>query len=155
MKRCILIAAIVVAASGAHAAGAPDFSGRWAFDAARSRNVGTMAEAAIVSTITQNPTSLTVDDHSVYQGHAMDDRTVYDLTGSPAQNVSRMSGSSTTRSKWEGDRLLTEWQTAGAVSGSISTRNETRYLSADRKTMYVKSATSGHAPIVMAFDRTP
>lgn len=154
MKRCLVVAAIVIAASGARAAGAPDFSGHWAFDAARSRNVGTMAEATIVSTITQDRISLTVEDHSVYQGQAIDDRTVYDLTGSPTQNVSRMSGRSTTRSKWEGDRLLTEWQAAGALPGSISTRNETRYLSADGTTMYVESAGSGNTPIVMAFDRT-
>jgi len=153
MKRFILSVAFVFAASAASAAGTTDFSGRWNFDAAKSQNIGMMAQATVVSAITQTATTLSVDDHSAYDGRSIDDHTVYDLTGAPAQNVSKMSGAGTARSKWDGNRLVTEWSSSGAVPGSTATRFETRYLSEDGQMMLVESRRAGKPAIVMAFDR--
>jgi hypothetical protein len=153
MKRFLLVAALSLIATSAVAA--PNFSGRWTFDPGKSRNVGMMAQASVVSTIEQTATTLTVDDHSVFAGAAMDDHTVYDLTGAPATNVSKMSGTGTTRSKWDGARLVTEWDSAGAIAGSTNIRIETRMLSSDGQTMLVESRKADKPAVVMAFDRAP
>jgi hypothetical protein len=153
MKRLFFAAAMLLAAGGANAA--TDFSGRWNFDPGKSQNVGMMAQAAVVSNIAESATTLTVDDHSVFAGRSMDDHTVYDLTGAPATNTSKMSGAGTTRSKWDGNRLVTEWDSAGVVPGSTVTRIETRTLSVDGQTMFVESRRADKPPVVMAFDRAP
>lgn len=151
MKRLILAAMLALASQTATAA--TDFSGRWNFDPGKSQNVGMMAQATVVSTIAQSGTRLTVDDHSVFGGRTLDDHTIYDLTGAPAQNVSKMSGTGTTQSTWDGNRLVTRWNNEGAIPGSTVVRVETRYLSADGQTMFVESSRTGKAVIVMAFDR--
>ena len=112
-----------------------------------------MAQAGIVSTEYSARIALTVDNHSTFAGQSIDDHTVYDLTGTPAQNSSRMAGSGTTRTRWEGDRLITDWQNAGAVPGSTVSRIETRFLSADGQTMTLESARPGKPAVVMVFDR--
>jgi len=152
MKRFVLATLFTLVASVANAGGV-DFSGRWNFDAAQSQNIGMMAQATVVSTITQTATTLSVADHSVFGGRSMDDHTAYDLTGAPAQNLSKMTGAGTTHSRWNGNRLVTEWDSAGAVPGSTVTRIETRYLSQDGRTMFIESSRPGKATIVMAFDR--
>ena len=152
MKRLILATALALTSQMATAEAA-DFSGRWNFDPGKSRNIGMMAQATVVSTIAQNGTRLSVDDHSAFGGRAMDDHTIYDLTGAPAQNTSKMSGTGTTRSRWDGNRLVTEWDSEGAVPGSTVTRTETRYLSVDEQTMFVESSSAGKAPVIMVFDR--
>ena len=153
MKRFLLAAALLLIAGTADAA--TDFSGRWVFDPGKSQNIGMMAQANVVSVIVQTPTTLTVDDHSVFAGVAMNDHTVYDLTGAPATNVSKMSGTGTTQSKWDGNRLVTEWDSAGAVAGATVVRIETRTLSVDGQTMLVESRRANKPAVVMAFDRTP
>jgi hypothetical protein len=64
-----------------------------------------------------------------------------------------MAGQATTRNRWEGARLITDWENAGAIAGTLIKRVETRYLSADGKTMYVESARPGKDSMVIVFKK--
>ena len=140
--------------AGAVAASAPvNFSGKWTFDPAQSKNVGMMAQGKIQTTVKQSKIELIVDDHSVFNGQSDTQHTVYDLTGKPVTNTSMMAGQATTKSHWEGTRLITDWASAGAIAGTVVKRIETRYLSSDGKTMYVESARNGKDPMIIVFTK--
>ena len=154
MKKTPVTVLLLLTALVDQAASAPaNFSGNWKFDWAQSKNIGMMGQARIQTTVTQSKTRVVVDDNSVFSGHADTQHTIYDLTGKPVTNTSMMAGPATTRSHWDGARLITGWQSAGAIGGATTTRIETRYLSADGKTMYVESARSGNDPMVMVFTK--
>jgi hypothetical protein len=155
MKKLILAVVVVLNAFAAHAAMTPvDFAGKWTFDPAQSKNVGMMAEGTIVTVITQSKAELVMDDNSVFNGQKDTQHTIYDLTGKPVPNMSMMAGKATTRSHWEAAHLVTEWESAGAIAGTLTKRVETRYLSPDGKTMYVESVRPGHEPLVMVFTKS-
>lgn len=118
---------------------------------AQSKNVGMMAQGTIQTVITQSTLQLVVDDNSVFNGQKDTQHTVYDLTGKPATNRSMMAGQAATRSHWEGAQLITEWESAGAIAGTVTKRTEKRYLSPDGNTMFVESARAGKDPILMVF----
>jgi len=135
------------------AAASENFSGNWKFDRAQSKNVGMMAQGSIDTVVTQSKSQVVVDDTSLLNGQKDRQHTVYDLRGKLVQNTSVMVGEATTRSHWEGARLITEWESAGAIAGTVSKRIETRYLSADGRTMYVESARPGSERMVIVFMR--
>jgi hypothetical protein len=138
----------------AFATSAPaNFSGSWTFDAAQSKNEGMMAQGKIHTTVSQTKLKMVVDDNSEFNGQKDTQHTVYDLTGKPITNTSMMAGQATTRSHWEGARLITDRESPGAIAGTMVKRAETRYLSPDGKTMYVESARPGKDPIVIVFTR--
>lgn len=149
--------AMVLLASSTMMAGAAkapvNLAGEWTFQPAQSRNVGMMASMAIHTTVVQTPTLLTVDDHSVFNGQKDTQHTVYNLAGEPVSNTPVMGGTATTRSHWEGARLITVWESSGSIAGSTVKRTETRYLSPDGKTMIVESSRPGQDPMVMVFTR--
>lgn len=152
MKKIVVTFIMLFAAAVAQATPAPtDFSGNWTFVPAQGKNLGMMAQGAIQTVITQSKVQVVVDDNSIFNGQKDTQRTVYDLTGNAASNVSPMAGPSTTRSHWEGKQLITEWESAGAIAGTLTKRREKRYLSADGKTMFVESSRAGKDPIVMVF----
>jgi len=130
-----------------------DFSGVWEFNAARSQNVGMMAQMKMTLTIQQTEASFDISSHANMQGQEYDTKIHYDLTGKPVTNEAPMSGSSETVSKWDGGKLVTTWSSAGAVAGSKVVRTETRSLSADGKTMTVESVRGTSAPLVMVFEK--
>lgn len=154
MRKTITGFVLLFLAGLAHAASAPaNFSGKWAFDPAQSKNVGMMAQGKIHTTVSQTRLKVVVDDNSDFNGQKDTQHTVYDLTGGPVTNTSMMAGQATTRSRWEGARLITEWESPGAIAGTVVKRIETRYLSPDGKTMYVESARSGKDHTVIVFTR--
>lgn len=154
MKKTIMTLLVYLTAVFAYAAPAPaNFSGTWTFTPGQSKNVGMMAQGTIQSVITQSKIQLVVDDNSVFNGHKDTQHTVYDLTGKPATNTSMMAGQATTRSHWEGSKLITEWESAGAIAGTITKRTEKRYLSADGNTMFVESARASKDTILMVFSK--
>ncbi|HXR96303.1 MAG TPA: hypothetical protein VN709_00530 [Terriglobales bacterium] len=127
----------------------PNFSGTWSFNPAKSANLGMMARMSDTVTIEQTETMLTTHDAASFGGAAQPPRdTHYDLTGKAVSNTSPTGEAGETTSRWQGDRLVTTWITEGSVAGSKHERVETRYLSADGRTMYLESK-----PIVMAFDK--
>lgn len=154
MRSKLLVLLISAAATGLVAAAShPDFSGTWALDSAKSRNIGMMAQTNMRATVVQSDASLDVTTRTSMQGRDDDSRTHYDLTGRAVTNASPMGGPSQTVSKWEGERLVTTWTSENAVaSGPKIVRTETRTLSADGRTMTVESARAGSS-IVMVFDR--
>jgi len=144
-----LLNAMLVSAAPAPA----NFAGNWTFDPAHSNNVGMMAQGKIQTVITQTKTVVVVDDTSVFNGQTDTQHTVYNLTGKAVANVSMMSGRATTRSHWAATRLITDWESPGAIAGTVSKRTETRYVSLDGKTMYVESGRPGKEPMVLVFAR--
>jgi hypothetical protein len=154
MKKVLVSLIVFLTASVFSAAASPvSFAGKWVFDPAQSKNVGMMAGGTIQTSIKQSGSEVVVDDHSLFNGQADDQHTVYDLTGKPVENSSMMAAHATTRSHWEGSRLVTEWESPGAIAGTTTKRIETRYLSSDGKTMYLESARSGKDPMVIVFTR--
>jgi hypothetical protein len=152
MKKRIMTLLVFLTAVVAYSASAPtNFSGTWTFTPAQSKNVGMMAQGTIQTVITQSTLQLVVDDNSVFNGQKDTQHTVYDLSGKPATNTSMMAGQATTRSHWEGAKLATEWESAGAIAGTVTKRTEKRYLSADGNTMFVESARAGKDAILMVF----
>jgi hypothetical protein len=149
LAAAVLLTAIVAAAATAPA----DFSGKWVFDPGQSKNIGMMAQGTVNTVINQSKEQIVVDDNSVFNGQADTQHTTYDLSGKPVGNVSMMAGQATTRSHWDAARLVTEWESAGSIAGTTTKRTETRYLSADGRTMYVESARSGKEPVVIVFTR--
>ena len=149
----IVIAVVAVACLTAGGAPPPQLAGTWTFDSAQGKNLGMMASMKIHTNIVQSQSELTVDDASDFNGQQDVQHTVYDLTGKPVSNTPVMGGTATTSSRWEGDRLVTEWKSPGSIAGTTVTRIETRYLSPDGNTMYVESSRSGRDLIVMVFTR--
>src|SRR5258707_5765560 len=137
----------IVALSGACAAGAANhantLAGQWTFDPAQSKNIGMMGGMKIHTTITLSPSELTLDDYSDVKGQKNTQHTAYHLAGKSVSNTPIMGGTATTRSHWEGARLITEWESLGSIAGTIVKRTEARYLSPDGATMYVESSRSG------------
>jgi hypothetical protein len=144
MKKGIMTLLIFLTTVAAYAASAPaNFSGTWTFTPAQSKNVGMMAHGTIQTVVTQSKFQLVTDDNSVFNGQKDAQHTVYDLTGKPVTITSIMAGRATTRSHWDGACLVTEWESAGAVAGTLAKRTEKRYLSADGNMMFVESIRAG------------
>lgn len=49
--------------------------------------------------------------------------------------------------------MITDWESPGAIAGTVVKRIETRYLSPDGKTMYVESARPGKDPMIIVFTK--
>jgi hypothetical protein len=154
MKARLIALFLMVAAAAAGAAKTPvNFAGKWTFDAAQSKNVGMMATMTIHTTVTQTPAEVIVDDASILNGQTDTQHTVYRLTGEAIKNTPLMGGTATTVSHWDGGRLITEWDSPGAIAGTTVKRIETRYLSPDGATMIVESAREGRDALVMVYTR--
>ena len=145
--------AMFVLAGAALAAGAPDFSGEWKLNAARSANLGMMAAVQQSVTITQTPTEMKLVEASDFQGQKSGRTLRYDLKGGPVMNEGGMGGQAETVAKWDGSRLVVTWTTEGAVAGTKNVRIESRSLGADGATMTVESIRGANKPMVMVFDR--
>ncbi|MGH9417350.1 MAG: hypothetical protein ACRD01_12055 [Terriglobales bacterium] len=134
----------------------PNFSGTWALNAAKSRNLGMMATMRDTSSVEQTATALIVRDAAVFNGKAMPPQTTrYALDGSSVANTSPTGTPAHTTSRWQGDALVTVWVTEGSVKGSVHRRTERRQLSRDGRTMTLTSASRPGDPaaMVMVFDR--
>ncbi|MGH9711325.1 MAG: hypothetical protein ACRD37_12340 [Candidatus Acidiferrales bacterium] len=152
MKTTILMITLAIAFT-AGAASKPDFSGTWIFNPGKSKNIGMMASVEYTSMITQTAKFVVVQDSTAFNGQKQTHETRYDLAGTPVPNESPMGEKAQTTSHWSGNKLITTWETDGAVAGTKIVRTETRYLSSDGKTMYVESARANKDPMVIVFDR--
>jgi hypothetical protein len=112
-----------------------------------------MASAQITSTIKQTRKNLIVIDVTVMGGQKQSHETDYELSGKRVTNESPMGEKSQTSSRWSGKKLITTWETEGAIAGTKVIRTETRYLSRDGKTMFLESARGNNPPMVLVFDR--
>jgi hypothetical protein len=145
--------AMFALASVALAAGAPDFSGEWKLNAAKSTNLGMMAAVQQSVTITQSPAELKLVEASDFQGQKSSRSLRYDLKGAPVMNEGGMGGQAETIAKWDGNKLVVTWTTEGTVAGTKNVRTETRSLGADGATMTVESLRGTSKPMIMVFDK--
>ena len=88
--------------SVALAAGAPDFSGQWKLNAAKSTNLGMMAAVQQTVSITQSPAEMKLVEASDFQGQKSGRTLRYDLKGAPVMNEGGMGGQAETVAKWDG-----------------------------------------------------
>lgn len=111
----------------------PDFSGRWELDAARSEGLREDERQGTTLVITQTPARLTIE-RTLFGGQTR--IVVYTFDGS--DSVSQAGDVEIkARSRWEGDRLVTEGtQRASSLEAQFTER---RSLSADGRTMTVES----------------
>lgn len=135
------------------AAGAPDFSGTWQINPAKSENLGMMAAVKQTITITQSAAEMKLAETSDFQGQKTERSVRYDLKGAPVTNDAAMGGKSETVATWEGATLVVTWTSEGTVAGTKNVRTEKRSLGADGKTMRVESIRGSNKPVVMVFDR--
>lgn len=145
--------AMLALAGIALAAGAPDFSGEWKLNAAKSSNLGMMSAVQQTLSITQTPAEMKIVEASDFQGQKSSRSLRYDLKGAPVANEGGMGGQAETVAKWDGNKLVVTWTTEGAVAGTKNVRTETRTLSADGATMTVESLRGPNKPMVMVFDK--
>jgi hypothetical protein len=132
---------------------APNFSGIWVLNTARSHNLGMMSTLQDRLTISQTATEVVIEDRSSFQGQQSDRTLHYDLTGKPTTNQGPMGDRNETIARWIEGKLVATWTSEGAVAGTTVVRTETRSVSADGKTMTVESVRGSNAPLVMVFDR--
>lgn len=137
------------------AADAPaNFAGTWKFNAARGENLGMMASIQQTQTIQQTKAELSIAESSDFQGQKSSRTLRYDLTGAPVNNEGPMGGQAVTVAKWEGAALVVTWTTSGSVAGSVNVRTETRTLSADGRTMTIRSQRGAQAkPMTQVFEK--
>jgi len=145
--------AMLALAGIALAAGAPDFSGEWKLNAAKSSNLGMMAAVQQTVSITQTAAEMKLVEASDFQGQKSGRSLRYDLKGAPVTNEGGMGGQAETVAKWDGNKLVVTWTTEGAVAGTKNVRTETRTLGADGATMTVESLRGASKPMVMVFDK--
>lgn len=132
---------------------APDFSGTWVFNSAKSQNVGMMSALQDTITVTQTAREIVVRHATSFQGQADSREVRYDLAGKAGTNEGPMGDRNETVSKWVGDELVTTWTKDGAVAGTRSVMTETCSLSADKKALTFASVRGGNAPVVMVFEK--
>ncbi|HSP89996.1 MAG TPA: hypothetical protein VLN08_03780 [Vicinamibacterales bacterium] len=140
-KRYVLIAllAFVVALPAMAIAQTPNFTGKWTQDMEKSdppMGGGRGPGGPQSLTITQTATEITLERET--PNGVM--KTVYKLDGSPSVNAMGRGGEVTSKSAWEGGKLVTKYsRTMGQTTVEVT---ETRSLEADG-TMTVVSVTKG------------
>jgi hypothetical protein len=152
MKKITVLAALALALAAPIFA-QQDFSGKWELNASKSQNIGMMAEMKLLATLKQTQQELIIGNASTFNGREQTNEVRLDLTGKPVPNKNPMEATAETVTKWDGNKLVTTWTSPGSVAGSTSVRTETRYLSADGRTMTVESSRGKGPAMVMTFDR--
>jgi hypothetical protein len=132
---------------------APDFSGTWVLNTARSKNIGMMANMQITLRIEQTTNTLKITELSKYNGREQNRELRYDLTGKNTLNDGPMGDSNQTVTKWSGQTLETIWTADGAVAGSKVVRTETRWLSDGAKTMSDQYVRGSNPPMILVFEK--
>ena len=148
-------AALGVGGAQFAAADAPaSFAGTWKFNAARGENLGMMASIQQTQAIQQTGTELSITENSDFQGQKSSRTVRFDLTGAATNNEGPMGGQAVTVARWEGAALVVTWTTPGSVAGSVNVRTETRTLSADGRTMSLRSQRGAQAkPMTQVFEK--
>jgi hypothetical protein len=132
---------------------APDFTGTWVMNVLKSKNLGMMSSMQITLKIEQTQNSLQVIETTKYNGQDQVRELHYDLTGKSAANSGPMGDPNQTVTKWVGATLETTWLQDGAVAGTKSVSQETRWLSDSGKIMSDQYARGSKDPMVIVFDR--
>lgn len=155
MSRPFAIVLVVCLWTVASAQAPASFAGTWVLNAARSQNLGMMADLQDTLTIAQTPAELVIQDHASLSGQQTTRELHYDLSGKTTTNDGWMGDRNDTVVRWQGPALVATWTAAGAVAGTTVVRTETRTLSADGQTMTVALARGGSStpPLIMVFEK--
>jgi hypothetical protein len=153
MKLKLLLSAIAVLAQASFAAERPDFSGTWEFKPERSKNIGMMSQMKMSVIAHQSDSALDITTHSSFQGKDEENKTHFDLNGTPVTNESPMAGPNETVTKWDGSKLVTIWTGQSAMAGGTVVRTETRSLSENGKVMTVESVRASNPAVVMVYEK--
>jgi hypothetical protein len=148
-----LAAAALCTLAFAVAQAAPDFSGTWVLNTDKGKNLGMVAAVKETVVIRQAADKLVAEHASTFMMNTTRRTVTYDLTGKPVPNEGAMGDKADTVAKFDGDRLVVTWTGEGAVAGTKSVKTETRYLSADGRTMTVVNARPNKDPMEMVYDR--
>jgi len=140
-RRFVLVAllAAALAVPAVAAAQTPNFSGKWISDPERSDPMGGGRGPAgpQALSITQTATELVLERET--PNGVM--KTVYKLDGSPSVNAGGRGGEVTSKSAWEGSKLVTKYtRTMGENSVEVV---ETRSLEADGTLLLVTAMKGG------------
>jgi hypothetical protein len=124
----------------------PDFTGTWTMDASRSqlpqmgrggrgggRGAGGGSSTQVIK---QTATDLTIE----IQAGPMSRTAVYKLDGSPTTNEGGRGATITSKTRWDGDKLII--QSTREIQGFSLTTTETRSLEAGGKEMVVETVAS-------------
>jgi hypothetical protein len=130
-----------------------DFSGKWALNTSKSKNIGMMAQMKLVSTIEQTPDLLIISNASTFNGQEGVNEIRLDLTGKPVTNKNPMEAPAETVSQWQGSVLVTTWTSAGSIAGTKSVRTEKRSLSSDARVLTMESRRGTSPAMVMIYDK--
>ena len=154
MKRDgVMLALMAVCVVTLSAQNAPDFSGTWVLNTAKSQNIGMMSALQDTITVTQTAREIVVRHATSFQGQAGSREVRYDLAGKTGTNEGPMGDRNETVSKWVGEKLVTTWTKDGAVAGTRSVMTETCSLTPDKKTLTLASVRGDNAPVVMVFEK--
>lgn len=140
-RKFILVAllAVVLAVPSMAVAQTPNFTGKWVQDMEKSDPMGGGRGPAGPQTLTytQTATELTIERET--QNGVQ--KTVYKLDGSPSENAGGRGGAVTSKTVWEGAKLVTKYsRTMGENTMEVT---ETRSLEADGTLVVVSAMTGG------------
>lgn len=140
-RRFVFVAVLAAALAVPALAGAqaPNFSGKWIQDMEKSDPMGGGRGPAgpQTITITQTATEITLERET--PNGVM--KTVYKLDGSPSTNAGGRGGDITSKTSWEGSKLVTKYtRTMGENSVEVV---ETRSLEADGTLLLVTAMKGG------------
>ena len=102
----------------------------------------------------QTPEKLTLDFSTTFMMKTSHRQVNYDLTGKTSiPNEGPMGDKAETLAKWDGNRLVVTWTAEGAVAGTKTVKTEIRTLSADGRTMTVRTERAGKDPMELVYEK--
>jgi hypothetical protein len=154
MKKCfIVVAALAMTLLAAQSQAAPNFSGEWKLNLAKS-DYGPIQQFApefMIRTVKHDDPVLQISNHSKGAQGETTTQLKYTTDGKPAENTNPASKGS---AKWDGDKLVVD--SVRDFNGTELKNHDVWSLSADGKTMTVNShliAPQGEFDIVFVFDK--
>jgi len=130
-----------------------DFRGTWVLNTDRGENLGMMKAVNETIVATQTADRVTFDMTDKFAGVTTKRIIIYDLNGTTMRNKAAMGADSETVTQWDGDKLVTTWSAEGAISGTTTVRNETRWLSDAGKTLSVSMVRGDNPAMVFVFEK--
>jgi len=131
----------------------PDLSEKWQFPPGKSTNVGMMAMMKINAKVRHTADLLLLTTVSVFNGAKHNLENCFDLTGKPLEDWTPMSYKAQTVNQWQDGRLVPTSLQPGTPAGGPDVRAQTRYSSADGKTMTAESVRKKVSTMIVVHER--
>jgi hypothetical protein len=130
-----------------------DLSGTWILNTDKGENLGMMKAVKETIVATQTDEQVVFNMTDVFGAVTTTRVVTYDLNGQTMQNKAAMGAESETVTRWEGNRLVTVWTEEGAIAGTTTEREETRWLSEDGQELSVSMVRGDNPAMVFVFDK--